>query len=24
MGDTSGWENWLGWDTRIRRREDSI
>lgn len=24
MGDTSGWENWLGWDRRIRRGEDSI
>ena len=22
MGDTSGWEHWLGWDTRIRRYED--
>lgn len=24
MGDTSGWENWAGWDRRIRRGEDSI
>ena len=24
MGDTSGWENWTGWDRRIRRGEDSI
>lgn len=22
MGDTAGWENWAGWDTRIRRGED--
>lgn len=19
MGDTTGWENWAGWDTRIRK-----
>ena len=24
MGDISGWENWQGWDRRIRRGEDSI
>ena len=24
MGDTTGWENWQGWDRRIRRGEDSI
>ena len=22
MGDTTGWENWTGWDTRIRRGEE--
>lgn len=22
MGDTSGWENWVGWDRRIRRGEE--
>jgi hypothetical protein len=24
MGSTEGWQNWLGWDRRIRRGEDSI
>ena len=22
MGDTTGWEHWLGWDNRIRRSEE--
>lgn len=22
MGSTEGWENWLGWDDRIRRSEE--
>ena len=22
MGDTTGWEHWTGWDTRIRRGEE--
>lgn len=22
MGDTTGWEHWLGWDNRVRRGEE--